>query len=103
MSKNKTPKVTIKTPTTIKQMAAQTGRVAETHERLFAAVEAIMKAHANRAAILEAANEDGRPGDTSEITATVFNLKEEAAFLRQLADGFDSYAHALLSAPVDLW
>jgi hypothetical protein len=88
----KTPKVTTATPTAIKAMAVKTGQLAETHERMFAAVEAIMKAHANRDAILEAANEDGRPGDESDITATVFRLKEEVDFLRQLADGFDNYA-----------
>jgi hypothetical protein len=99
----KTPKVTAKTPTDIKALAVKTGQVAETHERLFAAVEAIMKAHVNRAAILEAAYNEGMPGDTSAITSTVFTLKEEVNFLRQLADGFDAYADALLSKPVEKW
>lgn len=99
----KTPTVTTTTPTAIKAMAVKTGQVAETHERLFAAVEAIMKAHANREAILEAAYNEGMPGDASAIYATVFNLKEEANFLRQIADGFDAYAASLLSKPVGEW
>jgi len=106
MKKKQTaPKIEVKTttPMHIKQIALQTARLKEAHERMTAMVARLIEVHENREAILAAAYEEGIPGDPTRFNAAVFGIKEEATFLRQLATGFDNYADSLLSEPVTEW
>lgn len=101
--KIKTPKIKQSTPTEIKALIAKLRLLEESASRMSVILGRVIGQHDNIDKVLEKAYYDGMPGDMSAITGEVHLLKEETQYLRQLADGFDSYANSLLAKSPKEW
>jgi len=95
--------LSVETPTTIKAINVNLKRIAESQERLLAALQRVVSVNSRIAAIRAASSEAGSPGDPTPFNSPLYELVEEADHLSQVCYGISMQAKALMGAEPENW